>query len=67
MFPLRKRTKIAHKKRADIFISIHADAFKKPSAKGASVFILSRSGATSETARYLAKRENSTDFNWWFW
>ena len=59
--PLRKRTKIAHKKRADIFISIHADAFKKPSAKGASVFILSRSGATSETARYLAKRENSTD------
>ncbi|MCH9842994.1 MAG: N-acetylmuramoyl-L-alanine amidase, partial [Gammaproteobacteria bacterium] len=41
--------------------SIHADAFKKPSAKGASVFILSRSGASSETARYLAKRENSTD------
>ncbi|MDA7736714.1 N-acetylmuramoyl-L-alanine amidase [Porticoccus sp.] len=59
--PLRKRIKIAHKKRADIFISIHADAFKKPSAKGASVFILSRSGASSETARYLAKRENSTD------
>ena len=59
--PLRKRTKIARKKRADIFISIHADAFKKSSASGASVFILSRSGATSETARYLAKRENSTD------
>jgi N-acetylmuramoyl-L-alanine amidase len=59
--PLRKRIKIAHKKRADIFISIHADAFNKPSAKGASVFILSQSGATSETARYLAKRENSTD------
>lgn len=59
--PLRKRTKIAHKKRADVFISIHADAFHRPSASGASVFILSRSGATSETARYLARRENSTD------
>jgi len=59
--PLRKRTSIAHKKRADIFISIHADAFNKPNASGASVFILSRSGASSETARYLAGRENRTD------
>ena len=58
---LRKRTKIAHQKRADIFISIHADSFSKPTASGASVFILSRSGASSETARYLAKRENSAD------
>jgi N-acetylmuramoyl-L-alanine amidase len=59
--PLRKRTSIAHKKRADIFISIHADAFNKPNASGASVFILSRSGASSETARYLASRENRAD------
>jgi N-acetylmuramoyl-L-alanine amidase len=58
---LRDRTSIAHKKRADIFISIHADAFNKPSASGASVFILSRSGASSETARYLAGRENRAD------
>ncbi len=59
--PLRTRTSIAHKKRADLFISIHADAFKKPSANGASVFALSRRGATSETARYLAGRENRAD------
>jgi len=58
---LRKRTSIAHKKRADLFISIHADAFNKPSANGASVFALSRRGATSETARYLAGRENRAD------
>lgn len=59
--PLRKRTSIAHKKRADMFISIHADAFNKASANGASVFALSRRGATSETARYLAGRENRAD------
>jgi len=58
---LRDRMQRARQQEADLFISIHADAFKKPSAKGASVFILSRSGASSETARYLAKRENSTD------
>lgn len=59
--PLRTRTSIAHDKRADMFISIHADAFKKSSAHGASVFALSRLGATSETARYLANRENRAD------
>lgn len=59
--PLRKRTTIAHEKRADLFISIHADAFNKPSANGASVYALSRRGATSETARYLAGRENRAD------
>jgi N-acetylmuramoyl-L-alanine amidase len=59
--PLRKRTSIAHQKRADMFISIHADAFNKSSAHGASVFALSRRGATSETARYLAGRENRAD------
>lgn len=59
--PLRKRTDIAREHRADLFVSIHADAFKNPSARGASVFTLSPGGATSETARYLAERENSAD------
>ena len=59
--PLRKRTSIARTKRADLLISVHADAFNKSSAHGASVFALSRRGATSETARYLAGRENRAD------
>jgi N-acetylmuramoyl-L-alanine amidase len=59
--PLRKRRDFARKHRADLFVSIHADAFKTPSAKGASVFALSRRGATSETARFLAKKENDAD------
>jgi len=59
--PLKKRRDIARSHKADLFISIHADAFSKPSAKGASVFALSRNGATSETARFLAQRENESD------
>ncbi|WP_049723547.1 N-acetylmuramoyl-L-alanine amidase [Gilvimarinus polysaccharolyticus] len=59
--PLRERRNIARKMQADLFISIHADAFTKPSAKGASVFALSRSGATSEMARFLAQSENESD------
>lgn len=59
--PLRKRRDIAREKRADLFVSIHADAFKNPRASGASVFALSRSGATSETARFLAQQENEAD------
>jgi N-acetylmuramoyl-L-alanine amidase len=59
--PLRARTDIARDHRADLFISIHADAFHKPAAHGASVFALSGKGATSETARYLAQRENQAD------
>lgn len=59
--PLHKRRDIARNKRADLFISIHADAFTNPKARGASVFALSRRGATSETARFLAKRENDAD------
>lgn len=59
--PLKKRRDIARNMQADLFISIHADAFKKPSARGASVFALSRHGATSETARFLAQRENEAD------
>jgi N-acetylmuramoyl-L-alanine amidase len=59
--PLRKRTRIARDSRADIFVSIHADAFKNSQARGASVYALSRRGATSETARYIAQRENRSD------
>jgi len=58
---LRKRSEIARNKRADLFISIHADSFTKESAHGASVFALSRRGATSEAARRLASRENDSD------
>ncbi|MCG8612366.1 MAG: N-acetylmuramoyl-L-alanine amidase [Pseudomonadales bacterium] len=58
---LRNRTKLARKHNADLFVSIHADAFKKPQAKGASVYALSKRGATSETARWLAASENRAD------
>lgn len=51
----------ARKLKADLFISIHADAFTKSSARGSSVFALSERGATSATARYLAKKENQSD------
>ncbi len=59
--PLRKRTEIARKKGADLFVSIHADAAPRASAFGASVFALSDRGATSETARWLADSENRSD------
>ncbi len=59
--PLKKRRDFARKHRADLFVSIHADAFKTPDARGASVFALSRRGATSETARFLARKENDAD------
>lgn len=58
---LRDRRDLARKMQADLFVSIHADAFTHPSANGASVFALSRRGATSETARFLAQRENEAD------
>ena len=57
----RKRMAIAHKKGADFFISVHADAFTDPSVNGASVYALSTKGATSEAARYLASKENRAD------
>lgn len=57
----RKRTQLAREQRADFFISIHADAFTDSRANGASVYALSNSGATSETARFLARRENRAD------
>ena len=59
--PLRKRVEIARRERADMFISVHADAFKSPSASGASVYALSQRGASSETARWLAESENRSD------
>lgn len=59
--PLRKRTEIARKKGADLFVSIHADAAPSKAAFGASVFALSDRGATSETARWLADTENRSD------
>lgn len=59
--PLRKRTEIARKQGADLFVSIHADAAPRSSAYGASVFALSDRGATSETARWLADSENRSD------
>nr|WP_295459199.1 N-acetylmuramoyl-L-alanine amidase [uncultured Thiodictyon sp.] len=59
--PLRGRIRKARKHEADLFISIHADAFESPQAQGSSVFTLSRSGATSEAAKWLAEKENSAD------
>jgi N-acetylmuramoyl-L-alanine amidase len=59
--PLRRRTELAREHRADMFVSIHADAFKSPQPRGASVFALSSRGATSETARWLAEKENRSD------
>jgi N-acetylmuramoyl-L-alanine amidase len=59
--PLMVRVSKARKLNADLFISIHADAFVKPDARGSSVFALSEHGATSTAARWLAKKENEAD------
>jgi N-acetylmuramoyl-L-alanine amidase len=56
---LRQRTAVAHKHKADLFVSIHADAVAKGTARGSSVYVLSEHGATSEAARLLAARENA--------
>lgn len=56
---LRDRTLIARRSKADFFISIHADGWKTPTARGASVWVLSERGASSEMGRWLARRENS--------
>ncbi|WP_372964349.1 N-acetylmuramoyl-L-alanine amidase [Marinobacter sp.] len=58
---LRNRTILARKHNADLFVSVHADAFRTPQPSGASVFALSQRGATSETARWLAQSENRSD------
>jgi len=59
--PLGGRVEKARRVRADLFVSVHADAFIKPHARGSSVFALSESGATSTAARWLAKKENDAD------
>lgn len=59
--PLGERVKKARRVQADLFVSIHADAFFTPEARGASVFALSQDGATSSAARWMANRENAAD------
>jgi N-acetylmuramoyl-L-alanine amidase len=59
--PLRTRVEKARKVQADLFVSIHADAWIKPTARGSSVFVLSEKGATSTAARWLANKENAAD------
>lgn len=58
---LRERSRVAREANADLLISVHADAFTKPSARGASVWALSLSGKTSEMGRWLAQQEKETD------
>ncbi len=58
---LRQRMDRARARRADLFVSIHADAFKNRKARGSSVYVLSTKGATDEAARWLAEKENSAD------
>lgn len=59
--PLHERVRKARRVQADLFVSIHADAFFTPQARGASVFALSESGASSSAARWMARRENEAD------
>ena len=59
--PLHVRVQKARRVEADLFISIHADAFIEPRAKGASVFALSQMGASSSMARWMANKENASD------
>jgi N-acetylmuramoyl-L-alanine amidase len=59
--PLAQRVEKSRRVRADLFVSIHADAWVRPDARGSSVFALSERGATTAAARWLAKRENESD------
>lgn len=59
--PHRKRFELARKARADLFLSIHADAYKNPRVYGGSVYVLSQKGASSEAARWIADKENEAD------
>jgi N-acetylmuramoyl-L-alanine amidase len=59
--PLQDRVKKARRVQADLFVSIHADAFLTPAARGASVFALSQGGASSSAARWMASKENAAD------
>jgi len=58
---LRERTELARRAEADLFVSVHADAFRDDRARGATVYALSSKGATDEAARRLAERENASD------
>lgn len=58
---LKNRREKARQHKADLFISIHADAFHKSNARGSSVYVLSAKGASDEASRWLAKRENAAD------
>lgn len=58
---LRQRTLKARASRADMFVSIHADAFRDRSVRGSSLYVLSQNGATNEAARWLAEKENASD------
>jgi N-acetylmuramoyl-L-alanine amidase len=57
----RKRFELARESRADLFLSLHADAFNNPKVYGGSVYVLSRKGASSEAARWIADKENEAD------
>jgi N-acetylmuramoyl-L-alanine amidase len=59
--PLARRYQLARQHKADLFVSIHADAFTSPTARGSSVFVLSQRGASSQAARWLADQENAAD------
>jgi N-acetylmuramoyl-L-alanine amidase len=59
--PLATRVQKARRAQADLLVSIHADAFREPKARGSSVFALSENGATSAAARWLAQKENDAD------
>jgi N-acetylmuramoyl-L-alanine amidase len=59
--PLATRVQKARRVQADLFVSIHADAFREPQARGSSVFVLSEHGATSAAAKWLAQKENAAD------
>ena len=59
--PLHQRVTRARRVRADLFVSIHADAFVRPEANGSSVYVLSERGASSSAARWLAQKENDAD------
>ncbi len=59
--PLARRYQLARQHKADLFISIHADAFTSPTARGSSVFVLSQRGVSSQAARWLADQENAAD------
>jgi N-acetylmuramoyl-L-alanine amidase len=59
--PLAQRVQKARRLQADLLVSVHADAFVQPNARGSSVFALSERGATSAAARWLAKKENESD------